>query len=98
MVSSGIAPAAMESQLPLDIAQHAARAESEQVRLQPTLAQLLLHQCQPLQRLFGRADPTGWLEPDRPAGPLRVLTDRARHHQAYGQSGIHAVLSRGGLD
>src|SRR5256885_8722235 len=73
MVGGGIAPAAVERQLSLDISQHAARADPEQVRFQPTRAKLLFHECQPLERLPCGADPSGRLEPNGHPSALGIL-------------------------
>src|SRR5690242_12840464 len=48
-------------ELSLDIGQQRARAQPEQVGPEPAIAQLLLHQRQPLERLPRRADPAGRL-------------------------------------
>src|SRR3974390_448958 len=46
----------VEFELALDVAEHAAGADTEQVRLHPAIPQLFFHQRQPLDRLLRSAD------------------------------------------
>src|SRR6516164_4428359 len=98
MVGRGIAPAAVEFQLPLDIAEHAAGTDPEQLRPTPTVSQLLLHQREPVKRLSGSADPAGRLETYGHAGALGILANRARHHDSHGERSVDSLLAGGGLD
>src|SRR3954470_13569070 len=85
-------------QLTLDIGQERARAEPEQVWAKPTVAQLVLPQGEPVQRVSRRADAACGLESHEHAGPLPVLAYRACHHQAHRERGVHALLAGGRLD
>src|SRR5262249_32512973 len=97
-VVGGITPAAMKGELTLDVREHAAGAEAEELRLQPAPSQLLLHQHEPVERLLRGANPTRWLESHGHARALEILADRARHDQSYRQCRIDAFLAGGGLD
>src|SRR5690606_22163770 len=72
-------------ELPFDVAEERAGAEAEEVRAEPRVAQLLLHEDEPLERLLGGADPAGRLEADAIPGALVVLPDRAGHDQPHGE-------------
>src|SRR6266481_726417 len=85
-------------QLPFDIRQHAADAKPEELCLAPRIAEVLLHQGEPLKRLLRRANATRWLETHGPFGVLRVLANSARHDQADWQGRVRCFLARGCLD
>src|SRR5690606_24058033 len=55
-------------QLPLDIGQQRTGTKTEEIGMCPAIAQLLLHHCQPVERLAGSADATGRLEADQLTG------------------------------
>src|ERR671919_681719 len=76
-----------------DVGEQRARAEAEQIRPQPAVAQLVLHQRQPVQRVLGGANPTGRLEPDQLTGALAVVANGACHDQTDGERGVDAFLS-----
>src|SRR5919201_58880 len=98
MVCRGVATADGMRELALDIREQAAGADTEKLRMQPGVAQLLLHERQPVERLPGRADAAGRLEADAPAGALVVVADGACHHQPDRQRGVDALLAGRGLD
>src|SRR6516162_10311636 len=98
MVGRRIAPAAMEFQLPLDIAKDAAGTNPEQLRPKPTVSELFLHQREPVKRLSGGADPAGRLETYGHAGALAILANRARHHYSHWERRVDSLLAGGGLD
>src|SRR5437868_4314189 len=82
-------------QLPLDVGEERARAVPEQVRLEPPVAELLLHQIEILERRLRRANATRRLEADRVAGALEVFANHAAHDDAERQGGVHAFLAGG---
>ncbi len=60
----GVAAGDVVLELALDVGEHRARADAEQVGLQPGAAELLLHQDQPVHRVLGGAQAAGRLEAD----------------------------------
>src|SRR6516225_5811874 len=88
----------MKFQLSFNVAQHAACAESEQMRLHPAIPQLFLHQRQPLDGLLCCADSASRFESHRHPCLFRVFPNRSRHYQANRQSRVNALLSRRRLD
>src|ERR671933_934248 len=79
MVCCGVAAADGMRELALDIREQAAGADTEQVWMQPGVAQLLLHERQPVERLPGRSNAAGRLEADAAARALVVIANGARH-------------------
>src|SRR5690606_19194741 len=71
--------------LPFDIRQERARAKPEKIGDQPRVAQLLLHEDEPRQRLFGVPDPPCRLETDAIPRQLEIIPDGPRHGQSHGQ-------------
>jgi hypothetical protein len=51
-------------ELAFDVVEQGAGADAEEVWLQPAVAQLLLHQKQPVKRVFGGPQTTGGFEAD----------------------------------
>src|SRR5215469_16496268 len=72
----------VEFQLPLNITQHAACSETEQLFVQPAIAQLFLHQHQPLEGLLGSTNSSRRLETNGHAGFFCIFANRADHHQS----------------
>src|SRR5207248_10675197 len=89
MVRRGVAAADGVRELALDIREQAAGADTEQLGMQPGVAQLLLHERQPVEHLPGRADAAGRLEANAPASALVVVADGACHHQPDRQRGVN---------
>src|SRR2546430_11676536 len=85
-------------ELTLDIGEQRGRAEPEQVVAQPAIAQLFLHQDEPVQGLLGLADAASRLEPDGVAGAFGVIADLTRHHDADRECGIDRLLAGRRLD
>src|SRR5438067_7854925 len=79
IVRRGVAAADGVRELALDIREQAAGADTEQLRMQPGVAQLLLHERQPVERLPGGPNAAGRLEADALAGTLAIVTDDACH-------------------
>ena len=88
----------MMFELALDVGEQRRRAEAEQVRLQPVVAELLLYQRQIGQRILGGGDAPGGLVADDMAGHFAIIADGAQHHQCHRQRGVGALLAGGGLD
>ena len=63
-------------------------AETEEVRVEPRVAELFLDQNEIGERLFGLGDAARGLEADALAGALFELADHAHHHQRNGQVGV----------
>src|SRR5258708_12584229 len=72
-VLGGVTSGDVVLELPLDVGQHAAGAEAEHLPPQPGLAEFFLHHRQPFQRLFGRPDTTGPLQPHHPPSSPRAF-------------------------
>src|SRR5205823_959289 len=56
-VGGGVPPRGMVLQLALDVGEQGTGTEAEEIGTEPAVAQLLLHQRQPVERAFGLADP-----------------------------------------
>src|SRR5213076_1270002 len=97
-VRRGVSPRDEVLELPLDVGEQRRGAEPEQVVAQPAIAQLLLHEDEPVERLLRLADPARRLEPDGVAGVLMVIADLPRHHHADREGGVHRLLAGGRLD
>src|SRR6266550_9023991 len=98
VVGCRVAPGHEVLELPLDVGEQCRRPEPEQTGSQPALAQLFLHQDEPVQRLLRLADPARRLEPDGVAGALVVVADLPRHDHSDWERRIHRFLARGRLD
>src|SRR6476661_2572331 len=98
MISSRVATGDEVFDLALDVVEQAARAEAEEISIQPGVAQLFFHQDQPVKRLLGRANAACWLKTDAIAGRLLILADRAHHHEAVGQRRVDRLFAGRGLD
>src|SRR6266705_2210570 len=85
-------------ELALDVGEQRARADTEQIVAQPAVAQLFLHQNQPIERGLGGANAARGFEPDDVAGAIEILADHPGHHQAHGQGGVDGLLAGGRLD
>src|SRR5713101_1266302 len=85
-------------ELALDVGEQCRGAEPKQIGPQPAIAELFLHQDEPVERLFGLADPARRLEPDGVTGALVVVADLPRHDHAYGKGRVHGFLAGGRLD
>src|SRR5712692_6535631 len=95
MVRRRIAPGHEVLELALDVGEQRRGTEPEQIGAQPALAQLFLHQYEPVERLFRLADPARRLEPDGVTGALVIVADLSRHDDADGKGRVHRFLSRG---
>jgi hypothetical protein len=80
-------------QLALDVREQSTGAEPEQIWTQPPIAQLVLHQRQPIERLPGGANTAGGLESDQLPGALTVVSNSSSHHQPNRQGGIDVFLA-----
>ena len=80
-------------QLALDIGQQRAGPEAEQVGTQPAVAQFVLHQRQPVERIPCGPDAARRLEAHQLAGALAILADGARHHQPDRERRVHTLLA-----
>src|SRR2546426_1253946 len=69
----------------LDVGEQRRGTEPEQTGPQPALAQLFLHEDEPVERLFRLADPASRLEPDGVSGALVIVPDLSRHDHADGE-------------
>src|SRR6266702_5471938 len=78
----GIAPGHEVLELALDVGEQRRGTEPEQIGPQPALAQLFLHQDEPVERQFLLADPARRLEPDGVSGALVIVSDLPRHDHA----------------
>src|SRR5690348_16169468 len=85
-------------ELPLDVREESARADPEQIRPQPAVAELVLHEIHVLEHVLGAANTTCWFEANGVSCLLLVLADHPRHHQREGERRIHAFLPRRRLD
>src|SRR6266513_3759838 len=85
-------------ELTLGVGEERGGAEPEQIGPLPALAQLFLHQDQPVERLLGLANPARRLEPDGMSGALVVVADLSRHDHADGEGSVHGFLACGRLD
>src|SRR5881296_813746 len=72
-------------ELALDVGEERRRAEPEQRGPQPPVAELFLHQDEPVERLLRFADPARRLEADGVSGALVVVADLPRHDHADGE-------------
>src|SRR5207244_9950013 len=72
-------------ELALDVREQRRRPEPEQIGSQPALAQLFLHEDEPVERLFRLADPARRLEADGASGALVIVADLPRHDHADGE-------------
>src|SRR5207247_4359682 len=86
-VDGGVSPGHEVVELAFDVGEQTRGAEAEQLRLEPAVPQLLLHQDEPLQRRLGAADAAGRLEAYRVAGTLVVIADHPGDDDSYWQSG-----------
>src|SRR5438477_255203 len=91
-MSRGVPACDKVLELSLDVGEQRRRAEAEQVVTQPAIAQLFLHEDEPVEGLLGLADPARGLEPDRLAGALGIITDLPRHHHADREGGVDGLL------
>src|SRR5690606_39226239 len=66
-------------ELALDVGEQRAGAEAQQVGLEPTAPQLLLHEDEPGEGVLGGAQAAGRLEAHGEAGALGVVADGAHH-------------------
>src|SRR5438093_10784554 len=80
-------------ELALDVGEQARGAEAEQVRLEPTVAQLLLHKNEPLQGRLGAPHAAGRLEAGRVPGALTIVADHPGHDDADPQRRGHRSLA-----
>src|SRR5881396_1575293 len=85
-------------ELALDVGEERRRAEPEQSGPQPPVAELFLHQDEPVERLLRLADPARWLDADGVSGALVVVADLPRHDHADGEGRIHGFFAGGRLD
>src|SRR5688572_32783850 len=81
-VRRGVAPRDEVLELPLDVGEQRAGAESEQIRLEPAGPELVLHEAEVLERALRAADAPGRLVSHGIAGRLMVFADYAQHHEA----------------
>src|SRR5881409_848353 len=94
----GIAPGHKVLELALDVGEQRRGTEPEQTGPQPALAQLFLHEDEPVERLFRLADPPRRLEPDGASGALVIVADLPRHGHADGEGRVHCFFPGGRLD
>src|SRR6266513_5080471 len=80
-------------ELTLDVGEKRGGAEPEQIGPLPALAQLFLHQDQPVERLLGLANPARRLEANCMSGTLVVVADLSRHDHADGEGRVHGFLA-----
>jgi hypothetical protein len=85
-------------QLPLDVAQKRGGAEAEQVRLQPAVAEFVLHHREVNERVLGLGDAAGGFVADLDAGAGFILADRPDHCQRHRQGRVHRFFAGRGLD
>src|SRR3989442_1707518 len=93
VVRCRVAPRHEVLELALDVGEQRRRAEPEQIGPQPAVAQLFLHQDEPVERLFGLPDAARRLEPDGVAGALVVVADLPRPDHAHRQRRVHRLLT-----
>src|SRR6267378_477874 len=93
-----VAPRHEVLELALDVGEQCRGAEPKQIGPQPAVTQLFLHQDEPVERLFGLADPARRLEPDGVTGALVVVADLPRHDHADGEGRVHRFFAGGRLD
>src|SRR2546422_6594917 len=98
VVRRRVAPGHEMLELTLDVGQERRCAEPEQICPQPAGAELFLHQDEPVEGLFGLADPTRRLEPDGVSGALVVVADLPRHDHPDGEGRVHRLFAGGRLD
>src|SRR5688500_6922337 len=91
----GVTAGGMVLELALQVGQEARRADAEELAAHPGVAQLFLHQGEPVGRIPGGGDPAGRFEADAMAGALAVFADGAHHHEGDGQGGVDLLLARG---
>src|SRR5712691_2373803 len=89
----GIAPGHKVLELALDVGEQRRGTEPEQTGPQPALAQLFLHEDEPVERLFRLADPASRLEPDGVSGALVIVADLSRHDHADGEGRVHCFFT-----
>src|SRR5256885_4377017 len=94
----GIAPGHKVLELALDVGEQRRGTEPEQTGPQPALAQLFLHEDEPVERLFRLADPARRLEPARASRALVIVADLSRHDHADGEGRVHCFFTGGRLD
>src|SRR3989442_15632111 len=98
VVGRRVAPRHEVLELSLDVGEERRGTEPEQIGPQPAVPELFLHEDEPVQRLFGLADPTRRLEPDGVSRTLVVVADLPRHHHADRKGRVHGFLAGGRLD
>jgi hypothetical protein len=85
-------------ELALDVGKQRRGAYPEEPRLEPRIAEFLLHDELEIHRVLGGRDAARRLEADDMAGRLAIGADRPRHGQRYRQRGIDALLAGRRLD
>src|SRR5699024_8994428 len=85
-------------ELPLDVPQQARRAETEQLRPQPLVPQLLFDHDEPGNCFPGGTDPTCRLQSHLVAAALLVVPDRPGHGETHREGGVNRLLAGRGLD
>merc|ERR1719186_411925 len=85
-------------QLPLYVSQQTAGADSEHVVVEPVVAQLLLDEYEPCDRVLSRPDSPRRLESYGVSRSLVILPYSPRHHHTHGQCSVHALLTSASLD
>src|SRR6266699_3903090 len=84
--------------LPFDVGKQAAGANAEERIVQPLVAQLLFHQDQPIERLFGTANAASRLKAYLVASSLEVIADGPHHYQADRERSVDRLFAGGGFD
>src|SRR6266567_3743719 len=84
--------------LPFDVGKQAAGANAEERIVQPLVAQLLFHQDQPIERLFGIANAASRLKAYLVASSLEVIADGPHHYQADRERSVDRLFAGGGFD
>src|SRR5438034_10415748 len=98
MVRRRVAPGHEMLELALDVGEQRRGTEPEQIGPQPALAQLFLHEDEPVERLFRLADPARRLEPDGASGALVIVADLPRHDHADGAGRVTRFFPGARLD
>src|SRR6185312_12438345 len=80
-------------ELPFDIREHSACAETEQLGIEPAIAQLFFYKREPIEGLLCCANASGRFESHGHPGVCSVFANGTNHDQPDGQSGVHAFFS-----
>src|SRR5436189_482985 len=85
-------------ELSLDVGEKRAGTDAEQIRFEPAVTQLVLHEVHVLQDVLCAANSSGRLEADGVTSLLVILADHSSHDERESEGRVDALFACRGLD